>query len=262
MIKIVAVDDEKIALEGLMSSIKKAIPGSEPIGFRNPAKALDHVRDNGCDIAFLDIEMRTMNGIEAAEGLKKINPRINVIFTTGYGDYAGEAFDVHASGYIMKPVTVDKIKKEMENLRYPLADSSAPRLKAQTFGNFEVFLDDEPLKFQYSKTKELLAYLIDRNGAMCSNQEIISILWEDDEDSDTGHNSYLKNIRSDLTSVLENAGCLDAIARQRGLMGVVPSRISCDYFDYLNGDKDSRSGFRGEYMSQYSWGEYTLGSLL
>ena len=95
---------------------------------------------------------------------------------------------LHASGYVMKPVTSDKIKHEIDDLRYPIQSVTNNRVRFQTFGNFEVFIDEQPVKFQYSKTRELLAYLVDRNGALTTNNEISNILWEH-EDSNMNHNS-------------------------------------------------------------------------
>ena len=120
--KIVAVDDERIALEGLMKSISEIVPNADLFGFRYPDEALEHIKSNGADIAFLDIEMMKMNGVELAEELKKINPEINVIFSTGYGHYRDVAFDMHASGYLVKPITVEKVKKELQNLRRPVIE--------------------------------------------------------------------------------------------------------------------------------------------
>lgn len=261
--KILAVDDEKLALESLMDSVKKAVPDAELSGFRKPQEALEYVSETGCDVAFLDIEMRGMTGIEVAECLKQINPQVNVIFTTGYSEYAGDAFRMHASGYIMKPITPEKVKRELEVLRFPIGEEKSQKVQIQAFGNFEVFIDHQPVRFQYSKTKELLAYLVDRNGALCTNQEIIATLWEDAEDTrESSHISYMKNIRTDLATTLEAFGCADVLVRQRGRMGIIPEKVECDYFDYLAGKENGIRAFRGEYMTQYSWGEYTLGTLL
>lgn len=72
------------------------------------SEALTCMQENPCDIAFLDIRMRSMTGLELARKLKDIHPKINIIFVTGYDEYAGEAMRLHASGYIEKPVTEEK----------------------------------------------------------------------------------------------------------------------------------------------------------
>ncbi|MCR4657912.1 MAG: response regulator [Lachnospiraceae bacterium] len=261
--RIIAVDDEKLALEGLMTEIALASPDAELRGFRKPVEALNWCRDNnGADVAFLDIEMAGLKGVDLAGELIRLFPDINVIFTTGYDEYAVEAMAMRASGYVLKPVTAEKIRTELSNLRNKPPERKG-RLYIRTFGTFEVFLDGIPVKFKYQKTKELLAWLIDRRGALSTNREIISVLWEDDTLSND-HSSYLKNIRTDLLNTLEECGYGDCIVRERGAMGIASERIDCDYYEYLwNRDVDGAEElFKGEYMSQYGWGEFTLGTLM
>lgn len=256
--KIIAVDNEKLALEGLEKTIRRVIPGADVTSFRDPRQVLENdVSD--IDVAFLDINMYPVNGIELAKKLRQINPHVNVIFTTGYSEYTGDAMGIHASGYIMKPVTFEKVKKEIEDLRYPVNTEQGSRVRVQTFGNFEVFMNHQPVHFKYSKTKELLAYLVDRRGSLCTNGEIMAILWEDD--ASEKHTSYLKNLRKDLCTTLDELGCGDILVRRRGNIGIIPSKIDCDYYDYLAGKKDARESYGGEYMTQYSWAEYTHGEL-
>ena len=253
--KIIAVDDEKIALQGLLLSIQKAAPDADTFGFRHTGEAIAHMEADPCDVAFLDIEMKGMNGVEVAKRLLAINPNVNIIFTTGFGSYRDVAFDMHASGYLIKPITTEGIKRELEHLRYP---ASAPkRLKIYTFGNFEVFYGGIPLKFKYQKTKEALAYLVDRKGAMCSADEIISVIFEDDGD----HKAYYHKIRSDLLSTFSVIECEGLILQQKGMLGLATEHVDCDYYDYLNGRVALEKLYHGEYMAQYSFAEITNAEL-
>lgn len=249
--RIIAVDDEKIALDALSSSIKAIVTEDEVISFRYPEDAIEYVKENFCDIAFLDVEMAGMSGVELAEALKKYNSEINIVFCTGYGNYRDQAFELHASGYLMKPITPEKVKRELENLRRPIFEKK--RLKVQTFGNFEVYLDGKPLAFKYRRTKELFAYLVDRVGALCTVGEITGILFE----NEGGREDYFQKLRRDLLSTLEEVGCENAIVHKRGMLGVVITEIQCDYYDCLNKKKDFATSYFGEYMSQYSFAEYT-----
>ncbi len=253
--RIIAVDDERIALDALSNAIKAIVAEDEVLSFRYPEDALEYAKDNACDIAFLDVEMAGMSGIALAEELKKFNSEINIVFCTGYGNYRDAAFELHASGYLMKPITPEKVKRELENLRRPIYEKK--KLKVQTFGNFEVYVDGKPLAFKYRRTKELFAYLIDRVGAMCTVGEIIGILFEDEG----GREDYFQKLRRDLLSTLEDVGCADAIVHQRGMLGAVVTEIRCDYYDYLTGKKDLATSYFGEYMSQYSFAEYTNAQL-
>lgn len=253
--RIIAVDDEKIALDALSSAIKAIVTEDEVLNFRYPEDALEYAKENPCDIAFLDVEMSGMNGVELAEELKKYNSEINIVFCTGYGNYRDKAFELHASGYLMKPITPEKVKQELENLRRPIVEKK--RLKVQTFGNFEVYLEGKPVTFKYRRTKELFAYLVDRAGAMCTVGEIIGILFEDEG----GREDYFQKLRRDLLSTLEEVGCANAIVHKRGMLGVIVTEIQCDYYDYLSGKKDLVTSYFGEYMSQYSFAEYTNAQL-
>lgn len=257
--EIIAVDDEKIALEGLLEIIQEVVPDAGVKGFRNAKEAGEYASKHHIDVAFLDIEMRDMDGISLAKHIKKINSRINIIFTTGYSEFTGQAMELHASGYILKPATAEKVKRELEELRNPPERTTQKRIRVKTFGYFEVYLDGAPIAFKYTKTKELLAFLIDRNGALCSNKELSEVLWE--EDVAENHMSYLKNLRTDLINTFAEAGCSEFIVRQWGKLGIVPDMADCDYYLWLKGTPEGINAYHGEYMTQYSWAEYTHASI-
>ena len=252
--KIIAVDDEKIALQGLLSSIQKAAPDAEVYGFRYASEAIAHMKNIPCDIAFLDIEMKGIDGITAAKELKKVNPDINIIFATGFGSYREPAFDLHASGYLIKPITSEGVKRELENLRRPIP--MPKKLRAIAFGNFQILYGEEHVKFKYKKTKEMLAYLIDRRGSMCRGSELMSVLFEDDT-----HQKYYNQLRLDLINTLKSLGCESLIKQERGMLGISVNELECDYFDYLNGKEELAKLYHGEYMAQYSFAELTNASL-
>ncbi len=247
---ILAVDDEELALEGMIAAIHEAAPSAEVHGFSYVEDVLDFAQKHPCDAVFLDVELGEGNGIELAIQLQILHPDINVIFTTGYDDYMRAAFDMHASGYLKKPITARKIQIELNHLRHPVEQPN--RLQIRTFGNFEAYADGRPLVFRSQKTRELFAYLIDRNSALCSNSEIISVIFDDDNK----HDGYLRQLRKDLIDTLTAVGCSEVLNYQRGRLGILPSKLDCDYYDWLSG-KRAGCTYRGEYMSQYSWAEYT-----
>lgn len=252
--KIIALDDEKIALQGLIAAIQKVAPDAEIHGFRVAAQAIAHMQTDPCDVAFLDVEMKGMNGVEVAKKFKEIHPDVNIIFATGFGSFRDAAFDLHASGYLIKPITEEGVKRELDNLRRP--PTSTKRLQFHTFGNFEVLYNNNPLRFKYQKTKEMLAYLVDRKGAMCSTDEIIAVLWDEDD-----HKSYYQRIRADLLSTLASVGCESLILQQKGMLGLAVKEVDCDYYDYLNGKISLENFYHGEYMAQYSFAEVTNAEL-
>ena len=143
---ILAVDDEYYSLELLKSTLNQVAGGSTIYLCREASGALSVARTEAIDVAFLDIHMPEMNGIQLAHELKRIHPRINIIFATGFSEYMKEGLDLRMSGYIFKPVTVDAVRAELENLRHPIEWDSGKRVRIQTFGNFEVYVDGQPLR--------------------------------------------------------------------------------------------------------------------
>lgn len=258
--RIIAVDDEEIALENLADAIREAEPNAEVTAFDSTDAAYLYASENKCAAAFLDINMGGISGIALAKKLKLANPEINIIFSTGYSEYALEALEMHASGYIMKPITPEKVRHELDDLRFPVKAEGGGELRIQCFGNFGVFFGDKPVEFKYTKAKEMLAYLVDRNGAMCGNKEIISVLWENEDDL-RGKQTYFKSVRRDLLVVLKAIGCQDIVIQRRGEIGIDKEKVVCDYFDWLEGKAEGINAYRGEYMQQYSWGELTHGTL-
>lgn len=249
---IIVVDDERIILETETLAIKRVIQNATINSFLVASEAIDYATSNKVDIAFIDINMRGITGLELAKTLQNTNAKINIIFCTGYSEYSLDAHEIFCSAYLMKPITDEKIKRAVDNLRHPIAQKEG--LVAKCFGNFEIFYEGTPIKFKQKKTKELLAYLIDRNGATVSTKEIITVLYEED-----GRDSFIRNLRSDLASTFKNLGIQDAIVKDGNNIGVNPKKITCDYYEYLNGNKNL---FKGEYMSQYSFSENTLGWLI
>ena len=158
--RILAVDDEKLMLERLMRCITEAAPEAEVISFQKATEFLTNVKEEQADVAFLDIRMRVMDGIELARQIKLLQPKINIIFTTGYSDYIYDAVsEIRCSGYVLKPVTTEQIVRELDNLRHPIEEQPRAKVHMQCFGNFEVFVDGKVLHLKPEKMKELLAYL-------------------------------------------------------------------------------------------------------
>lgn len=258
---IFAVDDEPLALEHLTQTIKKSAPEATVCGFRNTDDTLNAANSMSPDVAFLDIKLRAQSGVELAACLVERFPRLNVIFTTGFREYMETAFQMHVSGYIVKPVTEEDVQHELNALRFPVAEKQEPKLRVRTFGDFEVFLDNTPIKFGLSKTKELFAILIDKNGSLCTNAQLANLLWEDGGGLER-HGSYFQNLLSDLTQTLKQVGCEKVLIRARGMTGIDKNKLDCDYYAWLDGDLAAVRSFRGKYMYQYSWAEETLAFLL
>ena len=251
----IAVDDEILMLGALVSAIKASPDISEVSQFSDCDEALDFVKENAVDVAFLDINMRGMGGLALSEKIISFCPECKIVFCTGYEEYAIPAFKLHASGYLMKPVSAKDIQVEIDNIK-GIRQSQKP-LTVKCFGTFEVYTRGEKLTFKRSKTKELFAFLVDRNGAGVTVAEIGVALWENDVDQ-KNHN-YIHQLFHDLRQSLEAVGVEGIFERNNYFYSINPEKLDCDYYSYL---KTGKPEFRGEYMSQYSWAEETCGLLV
>jgi two-component SAPR family response regulator len=216
-------------------------------GFTDCDEALEYVKNEDVDVAFLDIHMRGMDGIELAKRMKVVKPGINIVFLTAYAEYYMQAMKMHASGYIMKPVNEEKLKEELEGLRYPVEMKKTNKIQVKCFGNFEVFYDGVPLKFHRGKSKELFAYLVDREGSSVNMNELNAILWEEDK------NSYLRNLIVDIQDTLKDVGASDVFIKRHNECFIDPTKIDCDAYEYKRNNPDAVRMYRGEYMIQYDW---------
>ena len=259
---ILVVDDERMPLEYLTRTLESVFKDAKITGFRRPSEALEYARslklsgNKHVDLAFLDIEMGGMNGLQLAKNLKDVFGKVNIIFTTGYSQYAADAYALHACGYLLKPISAEAVTEAMGYLHHPVTRVPEKKIFIKTFGNFEVFADNEPLKFSRSKTKELLAYLVMRNGAFCSNSEIIAVIWESKTETKALQNQF-RHLIFDLRHTLENAGAEDILVKQRGALAIKPDKVKCDMFDFLAADTGAVNKYMGEFMAQYSWAEFT-----
>ena len=257
---VIVVDDEKLARDYLIKKLKELKPPIEAIGFMNPVDSLEHVKNNTVDIAFLDIEMFEMTGIELAKKFKDIQPKIHIIFVTGFANYAVDAFEMHADGYVLKPARIEALQSEIDHIFTHWHPEQSKDIKVHTFGNFEVFTNNTPLKFRRAKSKEIFAYLIDRKGATVTSGELISILWENKEPSSSLMRQY-QTLVSEMMATFKEAGIADIIIKSRNSISVDIEKISCDYMDFLNGDIRAINSYMGEYMANYSWAEFTTALL-
>ena len=254
--KILCVDDEPLALKMLEMSVKKARPDAEVLSFLKPKELLEAAQKDGCDIAFLDIHMRGMTGVELAKELKAVNPKMNIIFVTGFSEYTGEAMSLHASGYIMKPVTQNKVEQELADLRFPIVPKKNAKLRVQCFGNFDVFTPDgDHVRFERSKSKEVFAYLVHKQGSSCTTREIFAALFED-APYDKKLQNLLQTYIFAMIKSLRAVNAEDAVVRSYNALAVNPDVLDCDYYRFKELDAGAVNSYQNEYMSQYYWADF------
>lgn len=258
--RIIIADDNREDLEVISDLVWELLQDEEIMEFEDPLAALACAREQDVDLAFVATDMADLKGTELGAYLKELNPFMNIIFVSNTKDHGYDALRMHASGYILKPATGDLIKEELSELRYGEHYNGRKRLFAKTFGTFELFVDGKPVEFKYSKTKEVVAVLINNRGAQTTNGEIIANLWEDDGDPEKKL-SYLRNLRQDLVNTFTRLNLEGILIKQRGSMAIAADLIECDLYDRLEKKELSKYTYTGEYMEQYSWSEFYIEDL-
>ena len=253
--KAIAVDDEIYMLEALLEAVNASSDSEAAEAFSSCAAALAYATENPVDIAFLDINMRGIGGLGLAEKLTELHPRCKIVFCTGYEEYAVSAFQLHVSGYLMKPITPEAVQKEIDHIKG--IQAAAKLLTIKCFGNFEVLYEGKSLPFKRKKAKELLAVLVDRSGAGVTAKQICAFLFPDDTD-DSKNAAYLRQLILDLKTTLKTVGAENVLCHETPYYRIDPKWVKCDYLSYLDTGKP---GFHGEYMTQYSWAEETCAML-
>ena len=256
----VCVDDEELILDYVVYLCNETPQIDEVKGFSNPRKALDWLKDNPVDIAILDIDMPEIDGINLAIKIKQLNPDTSIIFLTGYSDYAVEAFKIHAQGYLMKPVNKEALAKEITLAVKNKNDTEMPHIFVRTFGEFDLYLDGQPIAFKRSKSKELLAFLVDKSGASVTRANAFAALYEDKPYDRPMQKQFDVIIRS-LKETLDEYGLSDLVEMKSGNMNFCTEKAECDLYRLLKGDVKAINAYRGEYMSSYPWAALTEGYL-
>lgn len=258
---IFAIDDEPKSLWLLHSTIASVAPEARIMDFPLGTAAVQAIEAEGLrpDVVFSDIQMPELDGLALALRLKQLSPESKIVFVTGYSEYALDAIYLHASGYILKPLKESRVREELEHAA-PAIVEVPNKLFIQCFGQFEVYWQGVPLMFGRKKTKELLAYLIDRNGATCTAEEISTALWEGETDM-SALKHRIRDLISDLRKTLAGIGMEAILVRRSGQVAIRRDLVDCDYYRMLDGEMRAVNAFRGEYMNQYSWAEMKAGRL-
>ena len=258
--RILAVDDRPDGLARMETLAAELQPEAELLSSASSLEALGMARKAEIDVALLRVDTPELGGLDLGRYLIELNPLVNLIYVSEDEQHGFEAMDIHASGYMLEPFGQQALKRELEDLRHPALEKAHKRVFAQTFGNFELFVDGKPVNFKYSRTKELVAVLVNNRGAQTTNGEIIANLWEDDGDPDKKL-TYLSNLRQDLQNTFNRLRLTGIILKQRGSLAIAVDRIECDLYDWLEKKQESKYHYMGDYMNQYSWPEYVHAEL-
>lgn len=259
--KALCIDDEPYVLQQIMLVCRESRCFSSVDGTMKTGEALAFLENNAVDFVFLDINMPGISGLSFGETIKEKYPQIALVFVTGYSEYAVTAFQMHADGYLTKPISVDDIKSEVkhieqEKLRFQIKSD----IFVQTFGNFDIYVKGMPVQFERKKSKELLAYLVDKRGSGVARAELASIFWED-ELYDHSKQKQLDVFIQSLKKTLKAYDILSILTIEKGELRINPFAFQCDFYDLLDGKQDALRSYCDDYMNAYSWSESTKASL-
>lgn len=248
--KIVVIDDEKAALNLVRIMLRTLPQAVFTEGFTNPAEGVEYVSAHRTDVVFLDIEMPRMDGMEAARRLLELEEPPYIVFVTSHAEYALPAWDV-AVGYVLKPFSRQKIAEVLDRcLLLPGRNRQDKNIRIRCFPRFSIAIDGKPAEFQSRRARELLAYLVMREGSWVMTGDIVYEFFGD-TDEQRGKNNY-NVVAYRLRTSLKDFGVPELVEFEYGRCRLKSEMVSCDYYDYLKGCRDL---FHGSFLEEYSWAE-------
>lgn len=254
--KVMYVDDETTLLDNFRMTVEGLTMVEKLKLFRKSEEALKWAQENPMDVAFLDIQMPGINGIELAKRLKAIDRNIRIVFVTAYEQYALEAFGVDAIGYLLKPYFKEDVEKELEKASY-IRPRPKKKIEIQTMPDLLVTVDGIPLKLGHTKQEELFALLVDRGAVGITGGEAIACLWPD---KTVGDSIYWVTM-SRLKDKLKEAGIDNIIGTDGKTKYLRTDQVECDLYRILSGERDAIADYLGSYLKRFSWAEERNGQL-
>lgn len=267
--KVIIIEDEPIAIEVLKKTLM-SLESVEVVGtYTNPDEALAAVQELQVDVAFIDIEMGTVSGLEIAQQLINEFDNIEVVFVTAYSHYAIDAFEMNAVDYILKPANEKRLKKTIERLQWKSAkgDRTLERdvqrsISISCFGNFQVFNpDSDPIHWRTRKAKELFAYLWLNSNNVVHRDTIIDEIYTDKTPDQAA--TYLHTTIYQIRGTLKRLGFMDSIRYyNEGYRLNVPYRSDLDELNRMLsqeslGEKQTEKVltiYKDDFISEgYSW---------
>ncbi len=209
------VDDEKVLLNTLTRAVEASPDITEVVSFRQEKEALEWSQTNTPDIAFLDIELHRMTGIDLAEQLLALHPDMGVVFCTGYDNYAIDVINrrIQAYGYLTKPIRPDKVQATVQRF-LEARSGTKPLITVRRYGGFAVYdTNGNPVIFQRKRSEELLALLIHLKGKPVPVTTICDYLWQDNTTMFENNRNYVWKLFSSLKTTLQAVDAVDAVKR-------------------------------------------------
>ncbi len=255
----IIVDDEPLMVKSFMR-MSSGIPDLNVVAqLSSGEEAVEFVEKNDVEIVFLDIVMPGMTGIECAEKLKEMRPDILIVFISAFDEYVSDSNKIGADYYIVKPYKREVLEMTVSRMKL-LQKRQRKNIFIQTFGRFSVLMDGKPINLT-GKAKEILALIVTKRGKEISNEELYSTIWEERPYSNDAMKVYYNALKRLKEALAENGLSELLIPSARG-QRVNTQMFDCDYYNLLDSNTSDLDKFEGEFMSEYSWGEYILADII
>lgn len=255
---VIYIDDESPALVNFQYTAEKIPEIANLEMFQDGYEALEFIKKNMVDVVFLDMSMPEIHGLELAKEIKKYDPNIRIVFVTAYDQYALDAWKVDATGYLLKPYTVEDVRKELSKCTYRRLSSH--QVMIQTIPTLSITVNGNVLRISASKPRELFALLVDRGDSGITTSEAIACLWPERPDN-TNTQSLLRMTYKRLVDILEDHGAGHIIASDGNIRFLKTDLVDCDLYRIFAGDKQEAKKYGGQYLQEYSWAEERNGQL-
>lgn len=257
MMKIIYVDDEKIQLENFRLTTLGMDEISSLELFSDSRAACEWAKEHPVDVAFLDIEMPHMDGIELARKLKEYDRKTCIVFVTAYDNYALDAMGVRPAGYLLKPYTRKDIEAELENASFLINGSWKKKISITTMPDLLVTINGQNIFKGHGKPEELFALLVDRGKVGVTRGDAVACLWEGKILSDSTYGTCLYRLKN----ILEEAGAAHLLLTKGNAKYLNTDLVDCDLYQMLEGDPEAVSAYCGSYLRRYSWAEERVAQL-
>ncbi len=255
----IIVDDEPLMLRRFvrLSEGIKDLQIAEQ--FQSAEAALRYAENHPLEVAFIDVAMPIVNGIELAKRLRMIDPEILIVFVSAYDHYIWEFNRIGGDYYILKPYSKETLEMMMKRLRL-LVQRRHKEIYIRTFGRFLVLKNGKPVSLT-GKPKEILALIVTRRGKEISNEEIYTTIWENRPYGNTEMTVYYNALRR-LRQRLREEGISNLlISTTRGQI-INTEVFDCDYYARQDKNPGERDRFEGVFLPEYSWGEGLLADII
>lgn len=276
MIKAIIVDNEELALEFMKRKLNEFDEIEVVASYTDSKDLIEKLQLLEFDVAFLDIEMGEVSGIDIAEQLINLNRDIQIVFVTAYQDYAIQAFEMNSVDYLLKPVIKGRLVKTIKRLENKkIQQNPSPRekikrediLSINSLGDLSVTFLGSIIKWKTAKVKELFAYLLTHQGSYIDRDILLNQLWPGLDYRKA--KVYLHTSMSYLRQLLKEYGYSEAVTFQDNKYKLTLDKFTWDIqlFDYIEiinpitlpsqveKIKNLQKAYKGDYLQNegYLW---------